>query len=172
MKKFLTLIFSLYLATLLFAPKEELLYTGLNQLNKQKINFEIEDVSDYGLLANMKEIKLFYDGDKVLNIKDIKVLPLLFFNYIVATNISIAKNYKSMIDIKILQSKITHNIIKPFILNIDAITTIGRFSGNFDIKNKKLKLLLKPNKNFNDFKYKRYFKKSKEGYIYESNIKF
>ena len=77
-----------------------------------------------------------------------------------------------MLDIKIIEAKLTQTIISPATVHIYALSTIGEIEGSFNLKTDILKVVLTPNDKFKTFKYKNYFKKSKEGYVYESRIKY
>ena len=47
MKKAIVVILTIYLSLVFFMPKKELVYTGLNTLSKQMVNFEIEKANDF-----------------------------------------------------------------------------------------------------------------------------
>ncbi len=171
MKKVLAVIFSVYLGLVLLMPKEQIIYTVLNQAKKQLVNFEIEDMKDFGVYENIDGLSVIYDKMRVAKVENIKILPLLFYNKILVTSVLASGSFKSMIDDKIYKATVTYAVFMPFKVMIDADTSIGKIDGVFDLKNQKIKLILHPNKNFNRFKYKNYFKKQKGGYVYESIIR-
>jgi len=171
MKKILTVILSVYLGLVLLMPKEQIIYTILNQANRQLINFEIEDMKDFGVYENIDGLSIIYDKMRVAKIENIKILPLIFYDKINITSISPAGTFKSMFSEKVYKASATYVVYLPFKIMINADTSIGKIDGNFNLKNHKIKLVLHPNKNFRRFKYKNYFKKQKGGYVYESIIR-
>jgi hypothetical protein len=152
-------------------PKKELIYTGLNTLSKQMINFEVEEAKDFLIYADFKNIAIIYDKMRVANIEDMKLLPYLFYNKLILTALEPKGGFRNMLNIVVLDATLTYSVINPFKADIEAKTTIGEISGEFDIKSSKLRLVLTPNQKFKTFKYKNYFRKTKGGYVYESSIR-
>ncbi len=172
MKKILAIILTIYLSIIIFMPKEQIIYTALNQANSQNINFKIANPTDFGLFENISKLNLFYDKDEVLEVSNAKLFPLLVYNRLSFSHIDLVGSFKSMLDIKIIKAKLTQTIISPATVHIYALSTIGEIEGSFNLKTDILKVVLTPNDKFKTFKYKNYFKKSKEGYVYESRIKY
>ena len=171
MKKAIVVIISIYLSLVFFMPKKELIYTGLNTLSKQMINFEIEEANDFWFFADFKNTTIIYDKMRVANIEDMKLLPYLFYNKLILTTLEPKGSFRNMLDVVVLNATLTYSVINPFKADIEAKTTIGEINGEFDIKSFKLRLVLTPNQKFKTFKYKNYFRKTKGGYIYESIIR-
>ncbi len=172
MKKIVTILLTIYISIIVFMPKEQIIYTILNQANSQNINFKIENPTDFGIFENISKLTLLYDKDEVLEVTNAKLFPLLLYNRLSFSNIDLVGNFKSMLDIKIIEAKLTQSIIAPTKIKIYALSTIGKIEGRFDIKRNNLKVVLTPNDKFKAFKYKNYFKKTEEGYVYESHIKY
>ena len=172
MKKILAVLISVYLSFIIFMPKEQLIYTILNNTSNQNINFDIKEPTDYGLFENIHKLSLYFDNSKVLEVDDAKVFIFLLYNRLSFSQINLVGSFKSMLDIKIIEAQLTQNIFSPTTINIYAKSTIGELIGSFDLKSSILKIKLNPNDKFNTFKYKRYFKKTKEGYEYESHITY
>jgi hypothetical protein len=160
-----------YLSLVFFMPKEQLIYTGLNSLSKELVNFEIEEMSDYGLYEDVKEVTVIYDKMRVAKVEKVKLLPFIVYNKLFITTLEPQGSFKNMLNLVVLNATASYSIIQPFKVSIDVQTTIGSMKGDFNLKNSKLKLLLSPNKNYKKFRYKNYFKKTKEGYVYESIIR-
>ena len=171
MKKILTVLLSVYVAIVLFLPKEQIVYTALNTLQKELVSFEIEDFSDYGVVANASGISVIYDSMRVAKIEDAKIIALLFYNRVDINLLSPAGNFANMLDAKVYKATISEVFYDPFVLKIDADSSIGNITGSFDIATSKLRVLIKPNASFSSFKYKNYFRKTREGYLYEAVIK-
>jgi len=170
-KKILAVFISVYLSLIVFMPKEQILYTALNTLSKERVNFTIKDISDYGIYADIKETTVIYDKMRVAKIEDMKLFVFLIYNKLSLDSVELKGSFKNMLNVTLLEGSLSYMIFNPYKIFIDAKTTIGDISGSFDIKTSKIKLFLKPNQRFNNFKYKRYFKKRDGGYVYESIIK-
>jgi len=170
-KKVFAIFISLYISLIVFMPKEQILYTVLNQAAKERVFFKIKDVSDYGIYADVKDTTIIYDSMRVANIEDMKLFLFLIYNKISLANIELKGSFKNMLNLTILDGFLTYTVFSPFNIGINLKTTIGDISGSFDIKTSKIKLLLVPNERFKRFKYKRYIKKVDGGYKYESIIK-
>jgi hypothetical protein len=171
MKKAIVIILSIYLSLVFFMPKKELVYTGLNTLSKQMINFEIEKANDFWVFVDFKNITAIYDKMRVANIEDVRFLPYLFYNRLTLTGVEPKDEFRNMLDVVVLNATLTYTVINPFKADINVKTTIGEINGEFDIKSSRLKLVLIPNQKFKSFRYKNYFRKTKGGYIYESIIR-
>ena len=172
MKKFLVILLSFYLSIVFFMPKEQLLFTALNQTSKQNLNYRVEDLSDYGFFESIKRLTIYFDKGELLEVDDTKIYPFLFFNKLTFSQIHILGSFRKLLNIKIIEVSLTNTILSPTTINIYANSTIGELRGSFDIDSNRLKVILEPNDKFNSFKYKNYFKKTEEGYIYETRIQF
>lgn len=172
MKKILAVLLSIYISIIIFMPKKQILYTLLNQASQEKINFELKNLTDYGIFENIDKITFYYDMAKFFEVSGARFFPLLVYNRLSFSQINLVGSFKSMLEIKIIEAKLTENLLSPYKVSIYALSTIGRFTGSYDLKSNRLRVLLVPNDKFTSFKYKKYFKKTKEGYIYESIIKF
>ncbi len=167
MKKFLVVILTLYLSFIIFMPKNNLWFTAEEFLKERGVIVSGERVKDFGVLFSMKKGEIYYDGLKSFYIGDMKVLPYLFFNQISFKNLKSSNDVKPTMDISFKELKIRNSILKPFLFFVKGNGNIGKFEGDLDIKRKVFKMLLTPSKEFLSSKMRRYFKKSKEGYIYE-----
>ena len=172
MKKFIVILLSFYLSALFFMPKEQLLFTALNQTSKENLNYKVEDLSDFGFFESIKRLTVYYDKGELLEVDDTKIYPFLFFNKLTFSQIHLLGSFRKLLNIKIIEVSLTNTILSPTTVNIYANSTIGELRGSFNTNNSRLKLILEPNDKFNSFKYKNYFKKTKEGYTYETHIQF
>ena len=170
MKKILAVVLSVYLALILFMPKEQILWTAINKADPN-LKVTVEQTSDYGIFQDVNTIKISYDSMPLVNIDNIKVFPFLFYNLATISTVEPSSSLKSMLNIVVLKSSVTNFVLNPMMLKINADTTIGEVEGSFDLSTSKLKIFLTPNKEFNSFKYKSYLKKQKGGYSYESIIR-
>jgi len=172
MKKLLLLFISIYLSLIIFMPKEELLYTAINKLNpNHQIELKIDNIKDYGIFLKIDSANIYYENFYLGNIGLIKIFPLIFYNQIKILSVELSNKFKKITNLSIFEANIIYHIFDPKEINLTATTNIGKIKGRFNLKNFKLSIFLTPNKNFNHFKYKHFFKKQGGGYIYELFVK-
>jgi len=170
-KKYLIVFVSVFVGLVVFMPKQELIFTGLNTLTPQKIEVGIEDNTDMWIYEDLKGLDVLYDKIKVAKIEDVKVFPFILYNRVSATSVTPADSFSSMFDVKAYKVVVSYVVFSPKKLSIDADTSIGKITGEYDLETSKIKIYLKPSADFKNFKQRGYFKKQKDGYVYESIIR-
>ncbi len=172
MKKILLFLLVFYFALIVLMPKVNLYYTLEDILKKELIEFEQKSISDRLFFLKIKDMKLFYDKAKVADIKDVTVFPYIFYNKILIKDLQPLDAIKNIFNYDIKEIDLTYHLFNLSKILIEANSSFGKISGSFDLKSKKLYLNLKPTKQFEgDQNLNRVFKKSKDGYIYESYIR-
>jgi len=171
MKKLLIALMIFLIGIVLFMPKEHLFFTLRKYLKKEHIEILSSSLSDRWLYLNMDDALLIYDGIESLEAKRVIIKPWIFYNQIEAKDLLPVKSLRNILNIKADDLKITQNIFKPMIANLVADGKFGEISGYIDLKKRTIHLLLRANKGFENSKVVRdYFRKSKEGLVYESNF--
>ncbi len=172
MRKLLLLAGSIYLALIFLMPKEELFYTLETFLKDQKVMIVKESIKDRLFDLKIKDVKLFYDGIETAQIDNITVKPWLFYNSVVAKNLSSGKDIKKMFDFKGEYVRLVQAFWHPFVAKIEAKGNFGKIWGKIFLKEGKIKLICEPEKSFKRSQiFRELFKKRDEGYVYESVIK-
>ncbi|NPA81753.1 MAG: hypothetical protein GXO31_03985 [Epsilonproteobacteria bacterium] len=172
MKKIAVVILSVYLSLVFLMPKANLWFTLEKFLKKDSLIVSNEKVLDFWAFLNVKNGDLYFEDLKVAKISDMKAFPYLFYNLVTLKDISSSKDIKNVIDFKIDNIKIQNSVIKPFMIFLKGKGNIGSFSGFVDLKNKILKVVLIPSKTFkNNRSILRFFRKTKEGFVYEYGFK-
>jgi hypothetical protein len=153
-------------------PKENLYYTLKNILKNERVTLTEEILSDNFISLDSSNISLFYDGIDSVKIDSFSVKPLLIYNKIDLENVSASDDLKKMFNFSATSVDITYAIWDFKNINIVAEGDFGEISGSIDIIDQSIKLLLEPTLRFEKSQIiNQYFKKSEEGYIYESKIK-
>jgi len=171
MKKSLTLFLVIYLSFIFFMPKEELLYTGLNIAQKQKIQISIKEQKDLGFYQSLEELLLSYDSSKYVMSDSATILPLLVYNQVSFSLVRATPSFKAILPFTADSIKVVYHIFTPLKLSISGDGDFGEIDGEFDVITQKLKIILTPSKDFEKSNFIKQFKKTKEGYIYESIIR-
>ncbi len=172
MKKFIIYFIIIYLSLIFFMPKENLWFTVEHFLKKDSLIVSNEKVKDFGFLLDIKGGNLYFEDLKVAKIEDFKVFPYIFYNLFLVKNINTTKEVENIINLKVKNLKLYQSIIKPFKVFIKGEANIGEIKGFLDLKRKALKLVLTPLASFQNKKsLLRFFKKTKEGFVYEYSFK-
>lgn len=171
MKKFIILFIIFYLALIAFMPKENLYYTLKNRLKSERITLSEENLSDNFILLKGDELLIYYDGIASVAVDKFSVMALGLYNKIEAYNVAPAKDLKSMFNFSADSVKITYAVWDYKSVNIYAEGDFGVINGVFNPLTQMLKVELEPSAAFEKSSViRQYFKKSDEGYSYESKI--
>lgn len=172
MKKLVILFAVFYIAFITLMPKENLYYTLKNKLKDERITMTEESINDDFISLKGKKVSIFYDGIESVEADEFSVMALGFYNKIDASNVGAAKDLKNMFGFSADDVEITYAVWNYKIATITASGDFGSIDGTFELASGTLKLLLDPSLEFEKSSIiRQYFKKSEEGYIYESKIK-
>ncbi len=172
MKKFIIYFAVIYLSLIFFMPKENLWFTAEYFLKKNSLIVSNEKIKDFGFLLDIKDGNLYFEDLKIAKIKDFKAFPYIFYNLFLLKNINTTKEVENIINLQIKNLKLYQSVIKPFKVFIKGEANVGEISGFLDIKKRALKLVLTPLASFKNKKsLLRFFKKTKEGFVYEYSFK-
>lgn len=171
MKKFLTLFLVIYLSIVFFMPKEELLYTVLNIAQKQKVQVSIKEQHDRGFYQSLEDLTISYDSSKYAVVDSANIMPLLFLNKISLSTVRASSSFKTILPFVADSISLTYHIFNPLAISISGDGDFGSLDGEINLDTKKLKILVTPSKDFEESTLIKQFKKTKEGYIYESTLR-
>ncbi len=172
MKKILIFLILFYVASIVFMPKENLYFTLKNTLKSEQIGLSEDSLSDNFVSLKALGLVVSYDGIKSLQAKQVIVTPFLFYNKIKAYEVSAASSFKDMFSFSADKLEITYAIWNYKEAKIYAVGDFGELDGVFDLQKKSVRVVLEPSMEFeNSPMLRQYFKKSEEGYIYETKIK-
>jgi hypothetical protein len=171
MKKIIIFFLIFYVAFVALMPKENLYYTLKNKLKQERVTIAEESLSDNLISLKAKDVSIFYDGIESVNADEFSVLPLIIYNKIEASNVGASQDLKSMFGFSAEFVEITYALWDYKNANILASGDFGDIEGTFDVTSGELRLVLEPSLEFEKSPMiSQYFKKSEEGYIYESKI--
>jgi hypothetical protein len=171
MKKFLIVIIVFILGLIAFMPKDNLYFTLKNILKDERVEIVEDSLQNNILALDAQGISLFYDGIDSAKIDGFSLKPYLFYNSLNLENVSPSKDLKKMFNFSASTVDITYAIWDFSHVNIEAEGDFGALTGVIDITTQTIKLLLEPTLRFEKSQFVgEYFKKSDEGYVYESKI--
>ncbi len=172
LKKVVWIFIFLYLV-IAFLPKENLFYLAEEHLSKQNIILNNEKLRDYFGFFKIEQADVYYDGLNVGNISKTSVFLGLIYNQISINDANFNDSLRNFLPQEVKNITIRGSILFPVRLLISGNGDFGDISGYVDLYNKKLRLSLKPQKDFVG-KYPaiaKQFKKDKDEYIYETTYK-
>ncbi len=172
MKKIMTIVVSLLVAFILFMPKESLYYSLKEALQPEHIEITQEQLFDRWIDLHLKGVSVLYDGIRSLMIADASIRPWLFFNQIVLHRVTPYPAIKKFLPAEAKEATISYTPFWPMRVRIVATGSFGTLKGYFALKERKLHLLLVPTPAFaRSSVVRQNFKKTKEGYLYESILR-
>ncbi len=172
MRKFLLILGSFYLATVLLMPKTNLYYTLKHYLKQEHIVVTQQGVKDRWFDLKIEGMKIYYDGIESASLRSVTVWPWLLYNRIHATDVAAGKDLKKMFDFQASDVTISHTVTDPMHVHITAEGNFGSIEGSLDIKAGKLKLICMPTESFRrSVAFREIFRKTEEGFVHESDIR-
>lgn len=156
MKKFIVFVISFIVGLVVLMPKENLYFTLQHFLKEKKIYINSDIYS--GIALVLKDGTIFYNNIDIMNFKNIKVYPFIFFNSINVDSLKI--NFEGL---KIKKLNIIYSIANPKRASIKGESNFGKIDGYIDIFDRKIKIYIL---NLNNSNLKRLLKKDKQGFYY------
>jgi len=127
---------------LIFLPKENLYYFGLEQLKSQKVELTQKSVVDtnFGLLLDKIGVK--YEGIDISNIDKINFSTYLFTSSLNIDRVKVDSSFNKFAPENIRFINVTHSIIDPTNLIIKSEFKLGKCDGYVNLINRTVKLNL------------------------------
>jgi hypothetical protein len=139
-------------------PKEELFFTFQRYLPDTVINFDSIKQTPVSLSLNNSEI--YYNGMDIASVKEIKILPLVFYNKVGLKNLDLGIN-----NLKINTLNLVYTALFPLSVDVSGKASFGNIKGSIDLKKRRLKVYITDIKgNF----IRQFLRKDKKGYFYET----
>lgn len=171
MKKTLLFILLLLMALIALMPKENLYFTLVNMLSKERIGLNQAAISDQWYRLKLQDLKLSYDGIESAQAEVVSIMPLLVFNTIHATNVEASESFKKMFPFVAENVDIHYALWNYKEASISAQGDFGVLRGAANLLDRNIKLVLEPSQTFSkNPMLRQYFKKTEEGYVYESKF--
>ncbi len=169
MKKVVLIATSFFIALLFLMPKENLYYTLKRLLSDQHIQLTQKKVSDRWYALHLEGVSLLYDGIESVEIEKVDLWPWLFYNRLDLQTITPYPAIRKFLPASAKEMVVSYTPFYPMKATMRMEGEFGEMEGFFEIKTGKLHLLLHPASPFAKSSIVRQnFKKTEEGYLYES----
>lgn len=162
------LVFFCYML-IVFTPKTNLYYLGLEKLQSFKVALISNKIEDNYFSFNIEDLSVNYDNIKVAEVDSVALSTYLYKSKIKVNNIKANDVLKYFIPKFVKEILITHSILNPLKIEINALFQKGRAFGYVDLIQNKIIINLDVPKSFivqyKDLTNK--FKKKGKYYTYE-----
>ena len=170
MKKILLSLLSFLVGVVIFMPKEQLYYSALRYLQKERLSIKADAVRDRLFWLEIKDAKIYYDGIESIDAKEIKIKPWLFYNSVVIEEAKSADELRGVMELNAKSVELTHSLLNYKSLFLRADGSFGKASGKIDLFARDINITLQPSNSFKESQLSGYFKKSKEGWRYDTKF--
>ena len=159
------IILVLYLSLLFFMPKKEFYYFGEKELKKYSVIIGEEELRETLFTLKLNKGKLFFKNASVASFETINISTKLFLSSINIYNLK-----PELIPIELEKIELSHSILTPFVVDIDLVGDVAEGSGVIDLDKRVVKIVIKEKKSKSFNQLRRYLKKTKQGWVYETNF--
>jgi len=139
-------IFIIFISIALL-PKIDLYYKLEHILKKEKIVISNEIPADKILFFNLKDAKVYYNGIPICKFLDSNLYISILHNSLTVKNIVLDKSMNIFLPKKIKKINLTYSIYNPLEIKLSSIGDFGEAKGTFDLKNRKLHIVVTPSAN-------------------------
>jgi hypothetical protein len=167
-KKIAATLLTLWIAFLLFMPKNELYATLEQKLASYDIKFNEESIEEGMNTLILKDVSVYVKGIKVAQIGEVDFFTLLFYSSLSIKNVKIDEALSSKLPSKANKIVLNNNILSVNTILVDANGSFGVVNGSIDIFNRKIALVFTEKGEIDMIKS--YLLKSEKGWSYEASF--
>lgn len=132
-KNILIILFSLWLALLLFMPKKVFYYTLEKELLKYDIKLNEVEIKESLFGLEIEDISGYVKGIHLISIDKITFSTMLFFTEIEILNIKIDESIGKMLPQPIERVNINHSILSALFVDVNAEGTFGEVTAQVNV---------------------------------------
>ena len=158
----------IWFALLVFMPKRELYYKLEKELAKEEIIISGEKIEEGLFSLTLKEPSVYLKGIKIATIKEIDLFTLLFYTKIELTTLLLDDSLKAMVPQQTEYIVLSHSLLSPLQVLIDAQGLFGTVNGHADLTERKLTIDFIEVKEIGMIKSK--LKRDEKGWHYERSF--
>lgn len=173
MAKFFGYFFFFLAMVLFFLPKVQLYYLLEHEIKPSKVLINQESVRDTGFSLELRDAQILYEGIESANVASIDLSFFLFYNRILAKDITLSSAAKSFVPLEIETIKLEHLFYNPLLVKAEAQGAFGEAYVRINLLERSLELRLLPSERMKkEFMHTlRQLKKDQNGeYIYAKNF--
>ncbi|MDR0579641.1 MAG: hypothetical protein LBG21_03460 [Campylobacteraceae bacterium] len=134
---------------ILFLPKENFYFLLEQKLFEHKIVFGNETLKDFGGVLTVSNSRIIRNNEEIGQVEKIKILPFILYNEINVSGLHILKkSLTSYIPGEIDEISLKLTPFYPTRVWIKLNGSFGSIHGNYNIRSKKVRLVLEPQGDF------------------------
>ncbi len=158
----------IWLSLVIFMPKSNLYYKLEEELAKQDIKLNEKMIEDRLFSLHIEGVDIYLKGIYMATIKEINLFTLLFYSDLSIEEIGLREPIKNMMPNGVEIVNISHSILSPLNLVVDANASLGSIKGLVDLGHRNIRISLDNIKNIAKIKSIVKIKKDKNGWYYET----
>ena len=132
--------FVIWLALLIFMPKQELYFSLEKELAKQDIEINEERIEEGVFSLNLINVVIYVKGIKIATIEKINIFTLIFTSNTNVRSLSLDDSLKSFAPQNIDVANISYSLFSPFTVTIEAEGSFGVLEGSADLNERDLRI--------------------------------
>ncbi len=167
-KKIVIALAVIWLAVLIFMPKQELYYMLEKELEKKDIKINEKSIDEGLFSLTINEADVYAKGIKLASVEKLNFFSLLFYTKVEFKNLVLDDSLKSMAPTQTDAATISHAIWNPLYIGIDAQGSFGELKGAVSLDDKTLRLDFNESKGIEMLKPK--LKNDEKGWYYETSF--
>ena len=139
-KKILLSLLLFWFALLFFMPKEELFFALEKELKHYDVVINEERIESNLLSLNLINAQVYVKGIEVATIEKVNIFTLLFTTNINIKALKLDETLKSFAPQNIEVANLSHSILSPLHVSIEAKGSFGVLEGDVDLKTRTLRV--------------------------------
>ena len=166
-KSFIVLIVA-WLGILVLMPKQELYYKLEEELAKQDIKLNEAKINEGLFSLTLHQVSVYYKGINVAAIEEVSLCTVLFYSSLELRSLQMDDSLKTMVPEETKKALLSHSILSPLNISVDASGSFGLMAGKIDLGERKVRLDFNESKNIEMLKPQ--LKKDEKGWFYETSF--
>jgi hypothetical protein len=167
-KKVLLILFTVWLALLLFMPKQELFYKLEEVLARDEVKINERQIEEGPFSLTVKEADIYVKGVKVAKVAKLTFFTLLFYSEIRLEGLIPEASLKAVSPGDTESAVVRHSLLAPMEAKVHATGSFGELDGTVALGERKLRLDFLETKKIDAIKS--LLKKDEQGWYYETSF--
>jgi hypothetical protein len=167
-KKIIAVLFTLWIAFLIFMPKIELYTTLEKELASYDIKLNEKSIEEGFTSLILNDVSVYVKGIKIAQIDEVNFFTLLFYSSFSINNVKIDEAFSSQLPSQAEEIILKNNILSVNTVSVDANGSFGVIKGSIDIFDRKIELIFTEQGEINMIRS--YLLNSEKGWLYEASF--
>ena len=157
-----------WFSILVLMPKQEFYYKLEEALAKYELELNEEKIDEGFFSLNLHQVTVYFKGIPVATIEEMDLCTLLLYPSLELKGLQVDDSLKRMVPQETQKALLSHTILSPLKVSVDAQGSFGGMTGTIDLHARKVHLDFNESKNIEMLKPQ--LKKAEKGWIYETSF--